>query len=235
MPLSRLLLLGDDSPEIRTLGAYLRDAGYAVRVWRSSELLMQELRRQPADLLVLDLDALPSGCQEICTSIHAAACAPIVLLGAGSYRRGAVECLNTHADVYLDKGAAPEIIAANIGALLRRAAFVTAPTDAGSPQFTFDDGHLVIDAGQRRVQAGGKSLHLTPIEYQLLLCFVGAPRQLLSYSRLLQAGWDDSDDAQVHHVHTYVARLKRKLVPPSKGHSYFENERGVGYRFHPAT
>lgn len=235
MPHPRLLLLGDDSPEIGSLGAYLRDAGYAVRLWRSPELLLHEVRRNSADLLVLDIDTVGAGCPAFCTSFLATSRAPILVLSSATNRRRAVECLETHAEAYLDKKSPPEIIAANVRSLLRRLAPAGSAGGALPFQAMFDDGHMVIDHIQRRVYVEGKPVHLTRTEYKLLACFVGAPGQLIPYSQLLKVVWEDNEDAQVSHMHTYVARLKRKLAPPHKGHHYFENERGVGYRFCPAV
>lgn len=234
MPHPRLLLLGDDSPEIGSLGVYLRDAGYAVRVWRSPELLLHEVRRNSADLLVLDIDAVGAGCPAFCTSFLATSRAPILVLSSATNRRCAVECVETHAEAYLDKKSPPEIVAANVRSLLRR----LAPAGgAGVTPFQamFNDGHLAIDHSQRRVYVAGKPVYLTRTEYKLLVCFAGAPGQLLPYSRLLEVVWEDNRDAQVNHMHTYVARLKRKITPPHKEHHYFENERGEGYRFRPAV
>jgi DNA-binding response OmpR family regulator len=234
MPHPHLLLLGDDSTEIRTLSAYLRDTGYTVRSSRSADLLLHEVRRQPGDLLVLDIDIVAAGCQDFCTSFLATSRAPILVLSSTTSRRWAVECLECCAEVYLDKKSPPEIIAANIRALLRRFAPTWDTGGTAGPQHVFDDGHLAIDRGQRRVFVDGRPVHLTRTEYKLLLCFADAPGQLLPYSRLLQFVWEDNEEVQIHHVHTYVARLKRKIVP-QRGQSYFENERGVGYRFCPAV
>jgi DNA-binding response OmpR family regulator len=80
------------------------------------------------------------------------------------------------------------------------------------------------------VTADGVDVPLTPLEYRLLAAFVGHPKQVLSWTQLLEIVWRSGVGTR-DQVKVYVGYLRRKL-----GHAgtLISTVRGFGYRYDPA-
>jgi DNA-binding response OmpR family regulator len=94
----------------------------------------------------------------------------------------------------------------------------------------YSDPVLSVDFAERRVEAGGRLVELTPLEFRLLSAFVRHPGQLLSHDQLLDLVWTDPAGTARDQVKLYVGYVRRKLEeagvePP------IETVRGFGYRY----
>lgn len=76
--------------------------------------------------------------------------------------------------------------------------------------------------------------HLTPIEAELLRYFQGSPNTVVSTEQLLADVWNQPD-ASPRRVQEAIRRLRNSLSELKLPVGVIENERGVGYRYVPAT
>ena len=83
---------------------------------------------------------------------------------------------------------------------------------------------LEIDHTQRRVRVGGSDVHLTPTEFELLVCLAQQPRAVLSREQLLAEVWDWADASGTRTVDSHVKALRRKI-----GAERIRTVHGVGY------
>ena len=77
----------------------------------------------------------------------------------------------------------------------------------------------------------GRRVHLTPTEYDLLKLFLTHPDKVLTDRMLLETVWGASYRQQLHSLHVYVARLRKKIEPDPGVPRRLLTEPGVGYRF----
>ena len=93
-------------------------------------------------------------------------------------------------------------------------------------------GDLTIDRAARRVTRGEVEAHLTPTEFDLLVCLAATPRTVLSRERLLDSVWGHDSDIESRTVDVHIRRLRRRLGEHS---SVIRTMRGAGYRYdtHP--
>jgi two-component system KDP operon response regulator KdpE len=94
----------------------------------------------------------------------------------------------------------------------------------------FRTGELEVDLERRRVAVGGREVHLTPTEYELLKALVTHANKVLTDRMLLQQVWGSAYGDEAHYLHVYVARLRKKLEPDPQAPRYIGTEPGVGYR-----
>jgi two-component system KDP operon response regulator KdpE len=117
----------------------------------------------------------------------------------------------------------PEELLARIRAALRRRAA------AADGEAAFAVAELRVDLAHRRVTVAEREIHLTPIEYRLLVALVRDAGKVLTHRHLLREVWGPhADDAHTLRVH--MAQLRRKLEAVPADPRYLLTEPGVGYR-----
>ncbi len=75
---------------------------------------------------------------------------------------------------------------------------------------------------------GGAEAHLTPTEFDLLVCLARSPRTVLTRERLLEEVWDWIDASGTRTVDSHIKALRRKL-----GSDLIRTVHGVGYSLEP--
>jgi two-component system KDP operon response regulator KdpE len=89
---------------------------------------------------------------------------------------------------------------------------------------------LEIDLAARTVMRDGESIHLTPIEFDLLRVLVRNRGRLLTHRALLSEVWGPEYVADIQPLRTHIARLRAKIEPQGQPR-YIVTDPGVGYRF----
>ena len=84
-------------------------------------------------------------------------------------------------------------------------------SSTGEPSEPFVLGDLVIDYAERRASVAGRSVHLTPTEYELLFELSVNAGRVLTFDALLDRVWGLGRSGDRGSVRTYVKRLRRKL------------------------
>ena len=74
-------------------------------------------------------------------------------------------------------------------------------------------------------------MHLTPIEYRLLVALVTQPDRVLTYRMLLNAVWGPGHAEDTHYVRVHMANLRKKIERMPSMPQHLLTEPGVGYRF----
>jgi two-component system KDP operon response regulator KdpE len=100
----------------------------------------------------------------------------------------------------------------------------------GALESTFSVAELHVDLAARRVTVGGAEVHLTPIEYRLLVALVHHAGKVVTHRQLLSDVWGPNSTEQAHYLRVYMAHLRRKLEADPARPRYLLTEAGVGYR-----
>jgi two-component system, OmpR family, KDP operon response regulator KdpE len=219
----RVLVCDDEEQILRALRVILRDAGYeAVTASNGEEALDKASVRPPeaaiVDLMLPDIDGV-----EVTERLREWSEMPIIVLSAVGEEEAKVRALAAGADDYVTKPFGPPELMARLEAVLRRA-----KPEAAEPLISAEG--LEIDLSARSVRRDGESVHLTPIEFDLLRVLARNRGRLMTHRSLLVDVWgpEYADDFQVLRAH--VANLRRK-IEPEDGPRYIRTDPGVGYRF----
>ncbi|MFL6620020.1 MAG: response regulator [Povalibacter sp.] len=212
--LQRVLRVTLETNEMRHLEAI--NAAEAIR----------RIRDQRPDLIVTDL-GLPDGDGiEVIRAARALTSVPILVLSARTQEREKIAALDAGADDYVTKPFSTGELLARLRVALRHAASRV----TGSADEIFETGELQVDLTRREVHMRGEPVHLTPIEYRLLVALIQRAGHVVTHNELLKAGWGPGKLDQQHYVRIYVTGLRRKLELDPAQPRYVLTETGIGYR-----
>ncbi|HEX7636969.1 MAG TPA: two-component system response regulator KdpE [Burkholderiaceae bacterium] len=189
--------------------------------------LIEAGTRRP-DLVILDL-GLPDGDGlDFIRGLRAWSEIPVIVLSARSTEGDKIAALDAGADDYLVKPFGTGELLARVRAQLRRhpRAGVEAPSLVAF-------GDVRVDLAHRSVERAGVPVHLTPIEYRLLVHLAAHPNRVLTHPQLLRAVWGPSHAEDTHYVRIYMGHLRAKLEADPSQPQHLLTELGVGYRFVP--
>ncbi len=221
------ILVVDDEPQLRrAMRATLTDLGYSVIEARTGEEALEVLRRDPTDLVLLDLNMPGIGGLETCRAIRQSFDIPIIILSVRNTERDKVDALDAGADDYVIKPYGIQELLARIRAAIRRT-----PASADSGPHIFATPELEIDFDTRRATVNGTTVRLTPKEFDLLKFLVSHPDKPIPHRKLLQTVWGPDYGDEVEYLRVFVNQLRKKIEPVPSKPKYLVTEPWVGYRF----
>ncbi len=230
----RILIVEDDAHIAELLHLHLRDEGYAITHAADGEAGLRHLESGRWDALVLDLMLPGIDGLEICRRARAMAYyTPIIITSARSSEVHRILGLELGADDYLAKPFSMLELVARVKALLRRvdALAQDARLDAGR----LDVSGLSIDPVARDATIRGRSLDLTPREFDLLYFFAGHPGKVFSRMELLNQVWGYRHEGYEHTVNTHINRLRAKIEADPSAPGLILTVWGRGYKFAAAA
>jgi DNA-binding response OmpR family regulator len=238
-PPRRKILVVEDEPTLAdAVLARLNAAGFETAYAATGPAALAAAREQRPDALVLDVMLPGFDGLEVCRRIQAEQPVPVLMLTARDAESDLLAGLGAGADDYLTKPFSMRELIARITALLRRVDLVRAQALKGGGAETGTEGSgpgapielgtpehpLTVDRARRRVRADGSEVHLTPIEFDLLLSLARRPGQVVSRQSLLAEVWDWADASGTRTVDSHVKALRKKI-----GAERIRTVHGVGY------
>ena len=221
-----LVLVVEDEPQMRKfIRASLSSHGYrVVEAERISEAVMLMTSHNP-ELVLLDLGLPDAGGIDLTKQLREWSRIPIIVISARGREDDKVLALDAGADDYLTKPFGVNELLARMRVALRHA-HASSSTSVQAMQF----GDLRIDFTKREVSRSAELLHLTPIEYKLLVLFAQHAGKVLTHRHILKEVWGPAYATQTHYVRVHMGELRKKIeVEPSRP-KLLVTEPGVGYR-----
>jgi len=220
-------LLIDDEPQIRrVLRTSLASQGAKVLDVQNGEEALELLKHQTVDLVLLDLNMPGMGGLETCRAIRQGWSMPVIIVSVRESDKEKVEALDAGADDFVNKPFSFDELMARIRAALRRTGFATDTT----PKEIAVPG-LEINFADRRVIAGGKTVRLTPTEFDILRYLIAQANKPVPHKRLLQAIWGPEYGEQIEYLRVFINQLRKKIEPPGSKPVFITTEPRIGYRF----
>jgi two-component system KDP operon response regulator KdpE len=221
------ILIVDDEPQItRVLRTALSTQGHSLRIAANGLEGMEAVHTWKPDLVITDLAMPQMNGVELCREIRAVSQVPIIVLSVRNQDLMKVEALDAGADDYVTKPFSIQELQARVRSQLRR----STATSTAPPQI-IQAGDFVIDIPQHRVTVRGQDTHLTPKQFDLLVCLAQHPGQVLTHRALLHAVWDTNAD-QPEYLRVTIGQLRKK-IELSDEPAYIVTEPWIGYRFRP--
>ena len=206
----QVLVVEDEPPMRRFLRASLTVRGYRLlETGTVAEALLLASSHNP-DLVLLDL-GLPDGDGiDLTRKIREWSKTPIIVISARGREDDKVAALDAGADDYLTKPFGVNELLARMRVALR---------------------HALV---RREVSRDSEQVHLTPIEYKLLVLLAQNAGKVLTHRQMLHQVWGPAYANQTHYVRVHMAELRKKIEPEPARPRLLVTEPGVGYRLRPS-
>ncbi|MBU6487518.1 MAG: response regulator [Burkholderiales bacterium] len=220
-----VVLIEDDKPIRRFVQASLETEHMRVLEAESGRRGLSLAASARPDLVIVDLGLPDMDGADVIGQLRDWSSVPIIVLSARTREQEKVAALDAGADDYLTKPFGVPELMARIRAQLRR------HNRAGSNESSkLQFGAVEVDFEMRIVRREGQPVHLTPIEYRLLVALARHAGRVLTHRQLLHEVWGPSRVESAHYLRIYMGHLRQKLERDPAQPEHIMTETGVGYR-----
>lgn len=218
-----ILIVEDDESVAQGLADILNGSGYQAKWCEKPQKVLEILKKQRLDLILLDVNLGEGNGYDLCKKIREISDIPVLFLTAYQSEMDVVRGFKVGGDDYVTKPFRMQELLVRVQALLRRAKPL-----AG---LQISSGELVYDMGKHQVYQNQALLALTPIELQLVQSLLLGWPHTLSRERIFSEVWDkDGSYVDENTLSVNISRLRDKLGT-FQGEAYIETVRGIGYRW----
>ena len=222
-----IVLIVDDERSIRvSLRTILSNIGFEIIEAARGEEALSLVRTAQFDAVLLDINMPGIGGVEVCRQMRKkSARLPIVMLTVQGSEDRKVEALDAGADDYITKPFQLRELIARLKAAVRR------------NQATESDGNVILigdvklDPARHLVQKKGRSVHLTPKQFELLHYLMSNAGRPVPHARLLRTVWGPEYGDELEYLRTFVRQLRTKIEDDPGNPKYLVTETHIGYRF----
>jgi len=223
-----ILLVDDDALMRRSLAFHLEQAGYHVHTAANAEDALELVNHNKPDLVMLDISLPGMDGLDALREMKSRHELPVIFLTARRRELDEVVGLELGADDYITKPFDVDVVLAHIKAVLRR---VTSQQDKTPERLVLGD--LEIDPASHTALCAGRSLDLSPREFDLLLTLANKPEIVISTEELLAQVWGAEFIGQPQVVYVHIRWLREKLEKDPAHPKRILTVRGVGYKLIP--
>jgi two-component system OmpR family response regulator len=223
------ILIADDEPNIREVISFaLERAGFATVTARNGAEALQQFRRGPLDLIVLDIGMPEMDGLELCRQIRKTSEVPILFLSARDEEIDRVLGLEIGGDDYVTKPFSTRELVARVNVILKRARGGEKRPPA------LNHGSVRLDAARHAVWFADRGVPLTALEFEILAAFLGRPELVLSREQLMHAAYGAGTYVSDRTIDSHIRNLRAKFAEVGCA-SLVETVHGVGFRLGAAT
>ena len=224
-----VLVVEDDPNTVDIVRLYLRRDDHRVLSASDGKEGLRLARQNHPDLIVLDLMLPGMDGTEVCRVLREEGSdVPIIMLTARVEEEDRLTGLDIGADDYMTKPFSPRELAARVRAVLRR----TARDQLEMGPHELLHGDIKLDMRNRTAYVREGQIHLTPIEFRLLVLFMRNPGRTFTRDQIIDRVFGYDFDGFDRTVDAHVSNLRGKVEADPVRPRYIRTVYGVGYRFH---
>jgi two-component system, OmpR family, KDP operon response regulator KdpE len=228
-----LIMIVDDEDSISNyISAVLTSNTFSIiKTSKGREAISMAASHCP-DLILLDLGLPDMDGLDVLKTIRQWTGLPIIVVSARGHEREKVEALDLGADDYITKPFGTAELLARIRTALRHS---QRASETGAPETgSLITGELEINYEKRFVTLSGKEVHLTPIEYKIIVLLSKYIGKVLTHDFIIKEIWghyaSSTYSSEIQALRVNMANIRRKLEVNPAEPRYIVTEVGVGYR-----
>lgn len=221
------ILIVEDDLQIRNFIEYsLEKEGYKSMSTGSAEEALQLIGCEQIDLVLLDLGLPDFDGMEVLRKVREWSEIPIIVVSARDQDNEKVIALDEGADDYLTKPFSATELLARIRVAIRH----LYRQGIKNTQAIFSVGDLKIDYNKHLVFLEDVEVHMTPMEYNLLVLLAKNAGKVMTTGAILKEIWGIHYGSDTQALRALMAGLRRKIEKIPAKPRYILTEVGMGYR-----
>ena len=224
---NRILVVEDDVAIANLIKMTLTMQNYDYEIASDGKTALQRvLSMQPA-VIILDLGLPDMDGIDVIHKVRSWSQTPIIVVSARGEDNDKIYALDAGADDYVTKPFSVDELLARIRVAFRR---ISSDRNLDKEQPVFENGDLRIDSLANTVFVRGQEVHLTPIEYKLLVVLSKHVGKVLTHNFLLKEVWNHVLQSDVPSLRVFMATLRKKIEDNPATPKYIQTHVRVGYR-----
>jgi DNA-binding response OmpR family regulator len=219
----KILVVDDDPDIVRLLKYFLEAKGRQVQTASTGAEALELFKREPPDLVILDVMLPGMDGWAVLQKIRESSQVPVLMLTGKDAPTDKAKGLLSGADDYIAKPFDLAELEARIVAVMRRYKPSARPA-------LIRVGDLEIDDSIKHVKVKGRTVSLSPKEYELLKLLASEPGRVFSHQEIITAVWQNKPFITSSDVTKYIYLLREKLEDDPENPRYILTVRGFGYK-----
>jgi len=226
----RVVIIEDEKDIVELVRYNFRKEGFEVESFGRGREGLDFLRRNPVDVVLLDILLPDDDGFNICRRLRAddrLRALPVIFLTAKGEEVDRVLGLEIGGDDYVVKPFSPRELVARVKAVLRRQERIAEKREV------VEVGNVRLDTRTQEVTVSGRPVQLSTLEFRLLYHLASHPRHVFNRDRLLDEVWGRDRFVTPRTVDVHIRRLREKIEALPNRPQFLQTVRGSGYRFSP--
>lgn len=216
------IMIIEDTEKIREeLSIFLSRYGYETVAPVNFENIVQDILKQQADLILLDINLPIVDGYYICRELRKESDVPIIVVTSRNNEMDELMSMNIGADDFVTKPYNTQILLARIETILRRA-------QGASMRDILVYNDLKLNLANGSVTYKEAAAELTKNEFKILSCLYKNKGKIVSRDDLMDFMWNADAFVDDNNLSVNVARLRKKLEGLGMKKN-IETRRGLGY------
>lgn len=227
MNMNQTILVVEDDVQIRKFICYcLENNNYQYITASNGQDALRKIFYENIDLILLDLGLPDMDGVDIIQRLREFSEIPIIVVSARDKDKDKADALELGADDYLTKPFSATELVARIKVAFRH--FYRYNQVQIQTYYKVKD--LSIDLDKRQVYLDDQPIHVTPLEYQLLVLFFKNAGKVLTTDMIIEEIYGKGYGHDTQALRALMAGLRRKIEKNPATPQYILTEIGVGYR-----
>ncbi len=221
----RILIIDDDADLIALLKITLRKAGYDVASATDSTGALSQAVEVNPHMILLDLMMPDVDGWSIYQQLRTVTSAPVIVITASGNQDYAVKSLEMGAQDYITKPFYNPELVARINKVLRQ----MKASEIEAVKF-FPHIDLRIDYETHEILLRGRSIYLTPHEFNVLKVLADNAPKSLGFAAICKLVWGEDSPKHRSQIKNLVFLLRRKMEVVPTSPRLIVNYRSLGYQ-----
>ena len=222
--MTTILIIEDEQALLRILQSYLEREGYEVLTASRGDTGYDLSLTEKVDLILLDLNLPGMDGMDVAREVLKEKDIPIIMVTARVEELDKLSGLEIGADDYITKPFSPREVVARVKTVLRRVN--KAATQA--ERIAIKD--IEIDVRAHTVRKAGKSVELTPSEFEILRAMAVSPGRVFTRLQLLNEMQGQSYEGYERTIDAHIKNIRAKLEADAKNPTLIKTVFGIGYK-----
>ncbi len=222
-----ILIIEDEIKTVNFISMALRAKGYKVSSAQTGQSGILSFCTSNPDIILLDLGLPDIDGIKVLEEIRKVSDIPIMIVSGRKMETDIIDALDSGANDYMTKPFAMGELLARVRVMER----YISKESITKPNSIMQFKDITIDTDRRRIYVKDKDVHLTPLEYKLLLLLARNPGKVITHQQISKEVWGYRENSDAKSIRVCMASLRKKISDSNETPKYIFTEIGVGYRF----